>query len=355
MKLDVAMKLTPEQRSAWRRLFESADRVRTLNPWKRIGDADVFGVSDPDSERIGFVTLCGPAGRQCKVEVLLGSRALHDYRRLRQTGRGSDRMETEADLSPVPRLEVSFGCDRPLEAWEEDLSQALGPRSWKPGLRFRSFRPGHFPWMPEDDEVRFLIRALEQLREISRRKEAQPGLLNGNGSHHFLVREPHRGAEGIGWQDRVGHFPPPEPLPIPIVWNQSDIEHLKQVPKQDHVLDADFFLFSGMVEEQGQRPLCTYVLMVVHAPSNLVLCAEPMSVVTSLERMWGAVPGVLASSLVNFDIRPRKIRVRSIPLLRLLKPLQEELDFELEQSSRLPSMEAVRESMQDFFQQHTRR
>jgi len=346
------MKFTPAQRCAWQKLLAYAAEIRSLAPWKWMREDEVFGLSDPDSQQVGFVTTRQTADGQFEVDVLMGARALHDYRTLHQSAAGLDRTEVEENLQLVPRLEMTLHTPRPWEDWETELSRSLGTGDPESEPRFRSFRPGHLPWMLEEDEVHFMTRALEQLRAVSRRKMREPGLLSFNGSHQFLVREPQRRGAEITWHDRIRNFPPPKPSPIPIVWNQSDIDYLKRLPKQNHVLAADFFLFPGVFEEQGQRPVCTYVLMVVHAQSNLVLCAEPMSVVTSLERMWGAVPGVLASAMVNFEIRPCKIQVRSNPLLRLLRSLQAELDFELEQSSRLPGLETVKDTFQDFFQQH---
>lgn len=346
------MKLTPEQRSAWRELIEAASRTYALAPWEWMREDDVFALQDPDSEKIGFVVNRHSPDGGFLIEILLGSRALHDYQTLRKTGAHAAPMEMEENLLLVPRLEASVHSDRPLEEWESELFRSLDGWSRNSGPRFRSVHPGHLPWMPEDDEIRFLTRAFEQYRQIALRKRKTPQMLDCNGTHRYLVREPLRRDHRIEWHDRIRHFPPPAPVSIPIVWNQSDVDHLNHMPKQNHIVEADFFLFSGEFAEPGQRPLSTYMLMMVHAQSDLILCAEPMTVVTSLERLWGAVPGVLASSLANFDIRPRKIRVRSTPLLQLLKPLQAAVDFELERCAHLQRMDATRETMQAFLQQH---
>jgi hypothetical protein len=348
------MRLAPEKWSAWHRLLESAAKIRDLAPWKWMGDRDVFGLQDPDAPRIGFVTNRNLSEGAFAVEILLGPRAFYDYRRMRQSGTAPAR-EMEENLLLVPRLEVAFRCERPPEDWEVRLSRALNLRDFFSGPRFRSFQPGYFPWMPSYPEVRLMTRALEQYRHVALRKQVKPELLNCNGDHRFLIRERRHRGNRVEWQERTRHIPPPEPASIPIVWNQSDIDGLNRMPKQRHIVEADFFLFSGEFAEPEQPPLCTYMLMMVHAQSKLVLCAEPMTVVTSLERLWGAVPGVLASALVNFNIRPHKIRVRSTPLLRLLKTLQEAVDFDLESCSRLSSIDATRETMEAFFQQHASR
>lgn len=46
----------------WRRLYEAAVRVKELSPWGWMTEGDVFGVRDPKTEKIGFVSVTGMLG-----------------------------------------------------------------------------------------------------------------------------------------------------------------------------------------------------------------------------------------------------------------------------------------------------
>jgi hypothetical protein len=43
----------------WRELYESAVRVKELAPWEWMTEADVFGVQNPETDELGFVSVMG--------------------------------------------------------------------------------------------------------------------------------------------------------------------------------------------------------------------------------------------------------------------------------------------------------
>jgi hypothetical protein len=46
----------------WRRLYEAAVGVKELAPWEWMTETDVFGVQDPETQEIGFVSVMGALG-----------------------------------------------------------------------------------------------------------------------------------------------------------------------------------------------------------------------------------------------------------------------------------------------------
>jgi hypothetical protein len=63
----------------WLPLYEAADRIKELAPWEWMEESDVFGVQDPDSGEIGFVSIMGLLGEHVCVGVYLGVNALHQF------------------------------------------------------------------------------------------------------------------------------------------------------------------------------------------------------------------------------------------------------------------------------------
>ena len=55
-----------------RRLYDSAIAVRNLRPWQWMLESDVFGVSDPISQQLYFVSIMGARGEHLSVAVYSG-------------------------------------------------------------------------------------------------------------------------------------------------------------------------------------------------------------------------------------------------------------------------------------------
>ena len=53
----------------WRRLYEAAVLVKELSPWQWMTETDIFGVQDPETEEIGFVSVLGLLGEHFGVSL----------------------------------------------------------------------------------------------------------------------------------------------------------------------------------------------------------------------------------------------------------------------------------------------
>jgi hypothetical protein len=54
------------------------------------------------------------------------------------------------------------------------------------------------------------------------------------------------------------------------------------------IIELDFFQYPGTIGKQGERPQAGYILLALHAQSNLIFGVETPFVTESIERMWGA-------------------------------------------------------------------
>src|SRR3954470_9743139 len=63
----------------WRRLYEAAIRVKELEPWKWMDERQVFGVQNPETGELGFVSLMGMAREHFAVAVYLGAEGLYGF------------------------------------------------------------------------------------------------------------------------------------------------------------------------------------------------------------------------------------------------------------------------------------
>jgi hypothetical protein len=331
----------------WRKLYEAAVGVKELAPWEWMTETDVFGVQDPETEEIGFVSVMGMLGEHFGVSLYPNSRALYDFWALEETG-----PEINPDaLLEIPQLQVSFEDRDQLENRDRKVSKELGFkfRGRKEWPMFRSYRPGFFPWFLEAEEARSLAEALDQLLEVAPRFREDRSLLTPD-DESYLVRVAHQKGGARVWEDTVMEVPPPEPVSIQIEMDPAALESLESLPQSGHEFEMDLFMFPTPIQgERGARPVFPYMLLTVDAGSGMVLGTELLEPVPSLEAMWGSVPLAVARQLAGSGLRPEQVTVGSELLFGLLQPLAESSRFELKRSPFLPALHEAREALFEAF------
>jgi hypothetical protein len=329
--------------SEWRRLYQAAIRVKEIAPWEWMTETDIFGVQDPETDEIGFVSVMGMLGEHLSLAVYLGAEGLYSFWEFQEV---ADSAPSEAILE-MPHLQASFEDRGELSTRDRDLIKELGLkfRGRQAWAMFRSYRPGYLPWYLEAPEARTLTYALEQAVEVVLRFKDDPTLLEPSDEESYLVRVPREVKGSLVWEDEVVRVPPVEPEPIPIVMDMEALEKVKRLPRGEYTLEIDLFLFPIRIEEKGTRPYLPRVLLTVESQSGMILGNELLEPEPGLAVMWGTVPLKVVHQFARMGILPREIRVRSFRLLALLQLLEEELDFEVKATPRLPSLDRAKEAL----------
>jgi hypothetical protein len=332
--------LTPNE---WRNLYQAAIRVKEIAPWEWMTETDIFGVQDPETDEIGFVSIMGMLGEHLAVAVYLGAEGLYSFWGFQQV---ADSAPPEA-LLEMPHLQASFEDRGELSTKDRDVIKELGLRfrgrqEWP---MFRSYRRGYLPWYLEAPEARTLTYALEQAVEVALRFKEDPGMLDPSDEESYLVRVPREVRGNMVWEDEVMKVPPLEPEPIPIVMDVQALEWVKQLPRGEHTLEVDLFVFPARIQEKGARPYFPHILLMVESDRGLILGNELLAPEPGLVEMWGLVPMKVVHQLARIGTLPREIKVRSFQLLALLKLLEEELDVEVKAAPRLRSLDQAKEAL----------
>lgn len=340
------MKSTRTKQTEWGRLVEAALRVKETAPWDWMLETDIFGVQGPLRDDIGFVSVMGNLGEHLGVSVYLGTRALAAMLELHHLEPQVLQDYPELVIE-IPQLQVSFEDRNFLGEWDRRLLQRLGVkvRGSQAWPFFQSFRPGFMPWRLEDDEIRVLATALEQLEAVAPRARDDESLLKPGGLGQCLIRIPRK--DGT-WEDRVKKIPMPERPPINLRWNTDDAKRLKSVSCQGEILEVDFFLFPGAIGKRTERPATAYVLLALLQQSDTILCVELMQVRDTLENMWGQIPGILLAHLARLGIRPAEIHVKHSLLLEILPPVLERVGTRIVENRSLMKMRTAKRKMDRF-------
>ncbi len=332
----------------WRRLYQAAIHVKEIAPWKWMTETDVFGVQNPETDEIGFVSVMGALGEHLSLALYLGPEGLYSFWGFQQI---ADSAPPEAVLGML-HLQASFEDRNTLSKKDRDVIKELGfkfrgRQAWP---MFRSYRPGFFPWYLEAAEARFLAHALEQAVDVALRFKEDPAMLDTTDDDGYLVRVPREKEGALVWEDRFEIVSPPDPEPISIAMDLDVLEEVSQLPRSRHTLEMDFFMVPMQVsEERGARPYFPHMLLVVESDSGMVLGSELLSPESGLEAMWGEVPVTVVHQLARIGVVPYQIKVRSSLLAQLLDTLVEDLGFEIKATRNLRSLDHAKEFLLERF------
>ena len=72
------MKNTPSLEE-WRKLYKAAIQIKEVAPWEWMEETDVFGIQNPKTDELGFVSVMGMLGEHYAIAVYLGAEALNRF------------------------------------------------------------------------------------------------------------------------------------------------------------------------------------------------------------------------------------------------------------------------------------
>jgi hypothetical protein len=334
----------------WSKLYQAVIRVKEIAPWEWMTEADIFGVQNPETNQLGFVSVMGMLGEHFAVAVYLDAEGLYGFWGFQHLADTAPSEVLSEVLLGLLHLQASFENRNELHQKDRDLIKELGLkfRGRQAWPMFRSYRPGFWPWYLEAWEVRFLTHALEQAVEVALRFKDDSTMLETSNDSSYLVRVPRKEEGTLVWTDRIVTVPPLEAKPIPIKMDVDALAAVKKLPQVRQRFEMDCFMLSTRIAEKDTRPFFPYMLLLVESSSGMILGTELLQPHPSLEAMLGSVPATLVSQFDRLGVVPSGISVRVPLLVQLLQPLGEALGFELKETSVLPSLDQARESLRQM-------
>jgi hypothetical protein len=332
----------------------------------------VFGVEDPDTGEIGFVSVMGSVGEYEAVSVYPGAEGIYGFIDFQ-----ADQSASPDRLLEIPQLQLSFSESKFLEKRDRELLKASGLKFTGRKPLFRSYRPGYLPWFITLDEARLLIHALSQTLEMTKRFAIEPVTFPDEGDgemESFLVRVPRKenasrkedisdGEDpsqrkdteqsrpaGFVWEDQIKLISRPILPSIETSIDSVLLSDLKSIPLSAMQLEADVFMGPGSVGKPHERPLALYMLMLADRFSGFILGFEALSAEHSLNTMYASAPETIARLLWQNKALPKQIIVRSDLMLSLLEPLEKELKIQIRRANKLPSIDEAAGSLTQWLQ-----
>jgi hypothetical protein len=337
----------------WKRLYELAAELKKLAPWGWMDETQIFGVENPDTKQIGFVSPMGMLGEHLSLGVYLGAEGLYGFWDYQTEGHEADPLA----LLEIPQLQVSFENRESVEKRDREVMSRLGLkfRGRQSYPLFRSIRPGFLPWFVTADEAQMLIYAIEQTLQVAPRVRENTELLNEDDNSETeneiaLVRVAEKRGGELVWRDEIRVIAPPNEMTFAVKLPTELIDELKSFPQAKNlVLEIALFRMPNPIGEKGKRPYFPKMLMLADARNGMILgfqLLQPKD--TDAENYLEIVRSVFAA-LEELETRPQEIRVAADALFDLLKGSSQELNIKLRQTDELPAIEAAQREMFGFF------
>ena len=327
--------------ATWKRLYELATEVKALAPWEWISESEFFGVQDPATGELGFISIMGMSGEHFAIASYRGAEGLYGYWHMADAGPFGNPEE----ILEVPQLQLSFEDRNTLTDKDRERIKKIGLKfrgrnSWP---MFRSYKPGFYPWYLEPSEAQFLIHTLEQTLEVLSRYQDDETLLEPETDITYLVRVSRQTEGGLEWRDEFMEILPPESEPVEITIDGPTMEAFLNLEQAVKTVDADVFMFPGQIQEKaGERPYYAYMLMIVEPETGMVIGSELLSPFPSLEAMWGKIPETIFKAMVKVNLYPNEIRISSPRLYMVMEPVAEDIGFSLSLVEYLPALEGAK-------------
>jgi hypothetical protein len=314
-------------------------------------ESQIFGVENPESGEIGFVSVMGMLGEHLAVGVYLGAEGLYGFWDFQD---GKHETEPLA-LFDIPQLQVSFEDREQLTKEDREVIKSLGVkfRGRQSYPVFRSIKAGFMPWFITSGEARFLIHAIEQTLEVAPRARDNP-LIPANesdkGDEVYLVRVAEKKGEELVWRDEIRHIPPPASKHLSVKVSPETISRLKTFPQNNNLIfEIDMFHAPTPVREKNSRPYFPKMLMIAETNSLFILGAELIKPHEDIFEGHAEVAKSLIKILISHEVLPKEIRVSSDLLFRMLKSLMQQLNVKLRQTDDLIAIREAKEGMFGFF------
>lgn len=332
---------------SWRRLYELVGQVKQLAPWEWMTEEDLFGVADPDSGSLMFVSVMGMLGEHISVAAYLGEAALYDFLDFHDNPPEDMNFVVGARLLSMRQLQVSFEDRDMLREQDRAVIRQLGLKFRGRGAwpLFRSYEAGLVPWFITAEEARLL--ALEQVLEVAPRVRENARLLHVKRKEHFLVRVSRREAGGLIWSDEIRRIPPPEVKAITVTMDKGLLAAFRHLPLHKLVIEADLFMLLSAIGDR-ERPYYPYMLMLVDSRNGIIVEQEMLAVETSYEALLANVPMHVIRRLAGTGVMPSALHVSSPELYQVLQPVIQAAGIKLVSKARLPEIENARESLTSY-------
>ncbi|MDO4265504.1 MAG: hypothetical protein Q4C63_03450 [Eubacteriales bacterium] len=328
----------------WAKLYETASRIRELEPWKLFWDLDIIGIRTGDvPEETAFCSILGRGGGCYGIVVYEGYEAFNGFMMMTMQDRLN--LSLEYVMANQRNLTCYWGNRAELSEKQRKTIKELGYQyqgrnSW---LYFMSYEPGYSPYNMDQDEVLRMTEHLEHLEKaVVYYKESAMQIDFEHGAMLSAVYS----AEEETWSYRE------EPLPFAsfhlgnlMITDDELLDDLKKVPRTQMILEADVRITGVEIRDKSyDKPGRPSASILVESVSGMAIACELNSPETDANVC-------LAEAVIGVIFRmgaPKEIRVSNIIIESVLEQICEVCNIKLKRVKRLSAIDEFLEMMDRY-------
>lgn len=251
----------------WAALYEVADNLKKLAPWRALTDSDLLVLQLPGQDEPVYCSVMGQGEMSYGISVHPGKESFARLQRLlRQDAYSSELLMVEQDC-----LACLFGDREDVQPEDRAVMKQLGLRfrghnQW---IFFRTMKPGRFPWFLDAEQAELLTAALQNAAMLC--------LCYMEGK---LKVDFDAGETLTRWYDSEKDMWMNAVIPMPALTMERTLDlqddlllaRLKRSKKTAVQLEIDsFYLPIPVQEDKHSPPVCTYLALLVDKNSGAVL------------------------------------------------------------------------------------
>jgi hypothetical protein len=319
----------------WFELYRLAKQFRILEPWRWMGDAERFGVSDPNTGRIDWCVVMGGGGEFRGVAAYLGDE-------------GARQIERMFDAA-FPDDEAAFGQDALVLGFVDRalISKAEHARMKRLGVAFKgdgewpqleSHARDRLPLPARAAEASRMVEVLEQLLEVAPRAVRSRDLLLVDREGGRLVRAVRVEGASRVWCDerRVPAGPVEAPVPE---FDRVCVGRLRQkAGRSGLTIECDLFPLPTVIENRTGVPYAPAAFLALDPNSDSILSmdmSEPAG-----RYVWAQQQ--LLRCFETLGAFPARVLVQRPELARMFRPMLQACEVELELVERMRELGRAR-------------
>jgi hypothetical protein len=320
-------------------LFDLAEEVHIVKPWRLMSDTDLVLVKDPESGQKCYCSVLGALGEVLAIHAYRGTESFLLFKKIASgaplTVGAFFGTQHSVTLELVPVGE--------LTALDRELARTFG-HSLKKGTfapQFRAGRPGYQPWYPTEAEGKVLATCVNSVLAFCEDMTIAPDVhywkhenvypeVFWKKNNYFRVENTH-----------VRITPPPIAQPPKL-----DDERLAKLIKGDYplrgIIEVDEFYSGVPVGRKNERKACLRVVMGVDAENQFLHMVHAFGPDNAVSEVL--MEGVL-QTIERGKFVPAEVHVNAESKQQILSGLQQRLGFELLVASELPALEFAKNEL----------
>lgn len=328
----------------WPEVLSKAKEFQKLTPWEAMFDEHSFAVVDPVTEERIYCSVLGGGGEVFGLAVYIGDEG---YASLMDSL--SDKVPDFDFILKQRSLLMSFEDREDLEKADYKLIKSYdipfrGRKSWP---LFRSYKPGYYPWLMDDDEARLMLLGIERsigvYQEIVKGLEIPDMLLD----KAMLVKVPREENGELVFDNQFAGLEEEEneveESDVPLTVSELELKRIEKFKTMPTAIEFSMDYVDMPVQEHpDERPVFPLLVLAVERTQGLAVYQDLVSSTPGSAVMQEAFLKMIQS----MGGVPEKIIINE-KTTHFLEPLIDQLKINTEVKSDLPLIRQVMDMLHD--------